>query len=766
MTRIGAHVKTGSRDGYGEFCDADPAILVSVGDGGALTESDHAIKIYRTIMYNNHPEGVGLNDPETTQEEAYAIADMFWPLLDEEFEQNPADYYIVINESGANDGSVVKNYVWYEWRMMEHAEEADKKLCLCNLFSGTPDDGSVVGNPPTGGMEHWKAWYGPLLARGYKGGHIYGRHSYGYPHLVPLDHNSDRPFREVDWLRSQGIYIGVALTECGLYGGEYQPGPDEIVEQMAAYDALLQRDPDMFVGAAWWTYGDWNGAGGYVNLERVSPSITAYIASNPSEAWTPMNYVPPTKYKAIVVKAPQEVTAAEWQEIANYSFKYRHDMTASHDTMLAIMGAGNEDSYVKVFEPLRPSQQESIAMLEAEGYKWEAHYLNDVPTEFAYEIWPVALLPHVTQYWAENPEFYGKYCEGSVCLPGHGGVDMRAPTSTRIVSVAPGRVVRVHLGPDNHDFGIHVYVQHDPYNELTGYCHLQSTNLQVGQMVEAGQLIGYANNTGNSFGSHLHFLRKRPGETYTDEHGTWPYNLFDPTKLLKPLAPHLFPDDPPVDPPGTAIDLKPYFTDGQEYGVLYEVQTQISVDGDWGSGPQQRHQTQNELREIFYHTKGGDGPYKNAEWEQLKVDELKIYRSIDTSPSEDQSQYYELYDVPEQKWSVWCDRYMVPGHMFTRYPFVDFRKKSDCSMVSSGRQQSMIVLEVVHDSYKFFTGIELEDVAIMLWTDMAGNPIERYYYAVGYGLVGWEGNNRRAAISEIHEPGARPNSVRETISCL
>jgi hypothetical protein len=79
---------------------------------------------------------------------------------------------------------------------------------------------------------------------------------------------------------------------------------------------------------------------------------------------------PPDTYLAIVVKAPQQVTAGEWQTIAAEAFKNLHDMTASHDTMLSILErSGRMDSYVKVAYPER--QADVIAMIEAAGYKWQ-----------------------------------------------------------------------------------------------------------------------------------------------------------------------------------------------------------------------------------------------------------------------------------------------------------------------------------------------------------------------------------------------------------
>jgi murein DD-endopeptidase MepM/ murein hydrolase activator NlpD len=39
----------------------------------------------------------------------------------------------------------------------------------------------------------------------------------------------------------------------------------------------------------------------------------------------------------------------------------------------------------------------------------------------------------------------------------------------------------------------------------TLYAHLSQINVSLCQSITAGQVIGYAGNTGNSFGAHLHF---------------------------------------------------------------------------------------------------------------------------------------------------------------------------------------------------------------------------------------------------------------------
>jgi hypothetical protein len=55
--------------------------------------------------------------------------------------------------------------------------------------------------------------------------------------------------------------------------------------------------------------------------------------------------------------------------------------------------------------------------------------------------------------------------------------------------------------------------------------------VQEGMPVAAGHLLGLADNTGNSFGAHLHLTLKKKDAHYQN----WPYNIIDPTSYLLPL---------------------------------------------------------------------------------------------------------------------------------------------------------------------------------------------------------------------------------------
>lgn len=188
-------------------------------------------------------------------------------------------------------------------------------------------------------------------------------------------------------------------------------------------------------------------------------------------------------------------------------------------------------------------------------------------------------------------------------------------------------------------------------------------------------------------------------------------------------------------------------------GSLYEVQH--------SGGSQARHQTQ-VTSNRFYHTKGDE---VRAEWEELWASQDTIYRGTDTSPGN--NQYYTLYDGDEPG-SAWSPRYWDVGDVYERNPYVVFYRKSDCKVVVSGYQRSWLRFEAYYPSYTFRSGITLHNVVELSWLLKSdGQPVESYFYAERYGLVGWGSNDRGYSyVSWLHEPGQRPNNKREVIGCL
>jgi hypothetical protein len=188
-------------------------------------------------------------------------------------------------------------------------------------------------------------------------------------------------------------------------------------------------------------------------------------------------------------------------------------------------------------------------------------------------------------------------------------------------------------------------------------------------------------------------------------------------------------------------------------GRLYEVQH--------SSGSQARHQTQFEGT-SFYHTKGNE---YSAEWEELWASATTIYRGTDTSPGN--GQYYTLRD-PGMYGSAWAPRFWTVGDVFRRLPLVTFYQKSDCAPVMGGYQESWLRFEAYYPNYTFASGITLANVVELAWLPSpTGEPLESYFYAQQFGLVGWQSSSQGLSyVSELHEPGTRPDNTREVIPCL
>ena len=157
-------------------------------------------------------------------------------------------------------------------------------------------------------------------------------------------------------------------------------------------------------------------------------------------------------------------------------------------------------------------------------------------TEFRFEVWPTEFRV-LTQQFGVNPTYYGRFG-----LPGHDGVDIRAPRGSKIFCVAPGHVLEVNQDVNQSNFGKYVKIRHiDDY--ITTYAHLSRVDVVEDDPVDAGDVLGLAGDSGNARGAHLHLgLQKQdaspPG---------WPYNLINPTPFLLPLLGWAEPTGPALE---------------------------------------------------------------------------------------------------------------------------------------------------------------------------------------------------------------------------
>jgi murein DD-endopeptidase MepM/ murein hydrolase activator NlpD len=110
-------------------------------------------------------------------------------------------------------------------------------------------------------------------------------------------------------------------------------------------------------------------------------------------------------------------------------------------------------------------------------------------------------------------------------MRGHTGLDITAPTGTKLYASQNGFIEEVQTEVER-GLGVGIITDEKFLCDETDvmehfkirYWHLQSILVKKGQKVKIGDLIGLADNTGYSSGSHLHFELKPVAK---DKNGRW-----------------------------------------------------------------------------------------------------------------------------------------------------------------------------------------------------------------------------------------------------
>jgi len=107
--------------------------------------------------------------------------------------------------------------------------------------------------------------------------------------------------------------------------------------------------------------------------------------------------------------------------------------------------------------------------------------------------WPIDAYLITSEYGAREDPVTGE--EGF-----HTGVDIAAPVGMPVMAAATGTVT---MAGEHGNFGKAVMLNNGGFRTLYG--HLSIVIVERGQVVSAGEVIGYSGNTGKSTGPHLHF---------------------------------------------------------------------------------------------------------------------------------------------------------------------------------------------------------------------------------------------------------------------
>ncbi len=141
-------------------------------------------------------------------------------------------------------------------------------------------------------------------------------------------------------------------------------------------------------------------------------------------------------------------------------------------------------------------------------------------------LWPTDY-GSISQHFGVNPDIYSYWG-----LPGHEGLDIRAPYKGNVYACADGEVYAVEMDEEGeHPYGRHIRIQHaDGYKTI--YAHLAKMLVKKGKSVSAGDRIALSGATGSTSFATLHLTLKREGATQQG-FTHFPNDAIDPTPFLQ-----------------------------------------------------------------------------------------------------------------------------------------------------------------------------------------------------------------------------------------
>lgn len=393
-TKLGLHIGTGSRNGYGKTAPLARGIVV-FDDGGSMDEvHDDCFRLFRPSGIYEWPPGSGdsLDDimpgfDQLSMEDMPGQAAYWWPIFRAEIDRVTAangriDATQITNEAGGNEPFQLRKKYLYEKHMGILAAADGYVITVGNEAVNSPDWTNYL----------WQSTTAPHVVEMWALGHIYCRHAYadkvdGVSRLIvngePAGQGSERPFKEIEFFKSQYGQCGpIILGEIGFVS---YPGDDLFMQEITAYDAYMQQWPEIGYGAIF-EYGDWNN--GKANIQTASDSLAVYLAANPFTKWEPTTTVqppePPTgnncgktpNIKRVVHLLPQDMQWAEFLQVGQDFFANRNSYCYSHDDAIVIETAGDGRSIVYVWEPERRNQADLDAMGKC-GVTWEGRYFDE-----------------------------------------------------------------------------------------------------------------------------------------------------------------------------------------------------------------------------------------------------------------------------------------------------------------------------------------------------------------------------------------------------
>lgn len=693
-TKLGAHVTTGPRDGWATAAPHMRGIVTFLADA-ALETDEGTFVVWRPGSTHGVYKWGDLADEDImpgfdqlSVSDMKAQADYWWPIalkaveseekrladvVEKEMGFRPVitiDALQLTNEVGGNDVGQIEKLIAYEQALMLLAENAGRRLVIGNCASNSPDWHSDL----------WQGLFAPHVQAGWARGHIYGRHAYF--DLEPYQDNYERIFWEIAYLAATGPAIGpIIISEAGFINF---PGNDRFMQAMAAFDERIAAYPEILFAAAF-TYGNWRQAT-IANIQTASARFGEYMAARPFD---PIVLRPVGPEPAPELTVDEVLWAESVKEQVERGIWLNPDAGLVRAALTEMNWPTDKPLLVPVHREIYPAVLGKVHVIQGfedmhgieprRVYEWvdgKARWFGDPALDSDDEPEPPLpwdLLDYrpcdttwVTQPFGANPARYAQFG-----LPGHEGIDYGVALGQPYYAAAAGRVVhagdRKWSGDTASAYGWHVVIDHGDCCTVYGHA-APNLPVSVGQWVEAGQVVGYSGNTGNSDGPHLHFgLLDVAGIIDPD-------NGYPEWKFGRPVDPWPFVKDlyaPSLPPQGEVVNVLDW--------VRGEHRRQFDLD--YGSGTQTTQIWHIDANNWLY-IKG-----TNGEYERLGVRNFNgepwIFRFEDTSEGPDRW-YAHWNDSVTAIGAPWLPVFCQVGQWYESKKFVQHYLKSNCAKQEGG----------------------------------------------------------------------------------
>lgn len=227
-------------------------------------------------------------------------------------------------------------------------------------------------------------------------------------------------------------------------------------------------------------------------------------APAPSPTGTPEST---NKYVHVVTRKEGDVTKFFVENLEST------EVTATFDFQLTNLKSSGGSSYTATYPPKKVTEAVALSPIRTDK-QWSYNYVNHFTigsTKAIHDDSVIYALP-----FAPGAEY--KVTQGFNGSYSHSGadqyaIDWKMPCGSAVHAARAGVVAKVKVdsavgGPDRkfEDKANYILIRHSD-GTLANYAHLSKNGAEVkpGQIVEAGDLIGYSGNTGFTSGPHLHF---------------------------------------------------------------------------------------------------------------------------------------------------------------------------------------------------------------------------------------------------------------------